>query len=345
MAISTTKAGPQRHRAPLVSVIIPTHNRSDLVADAIDSVLEQGYNSIEIIVIDDGSTDNTEQVVSAFGGRVRYVFQQNRGPAAARNAGIECANGEFVALLDSDDYWLAGKLTKQMTVFEKEPSLDLVFGLERAVDKAGNPLGVPPPRAREWRLRRLPVRFPAYACEGDLVKGLISCAHVIGHGSVVLRRSSVQAIGGYDEHLQICEDFDLWLRFALAGRSLGFVDDVVYCTRRHGPQLTAQPVALLNARIHVILKALGDERFPDSAKGQADYTIAGHCKTVGDYLFARGRTRDARGWYLRAMKHCWRLGQCAAWLCTLLGRFGRIAVAYLNRGSDIFRTDRYRQTE
>ncbi|MBL4672696.1 MAG: glycosyltransferase family 2 protein, partial [Arenicella sp.] len=97
-----------------ISVIIPTFNRQDDVVEAIQSVLDQGDFDIEIIVVDDGSTDQTRQQVRRFGGACRYVFQPNGGPSAARNAGLKLAKGELISFLDSDDLWLFGKVEKDL---------------------------------------------------------------------------------------------------------------------------------------------------------------------------------------------------------------------------------------
>ncbi|MBD1877295.1 glycosyltransferase family A protein [Coleofasciculus sp. FACHB-T130] len=113
----------------LISVIIPVYNCERYLAEAIESVLAQTYQSIEIIVVDDGSTDGSAEVAKRFGSLVRYYFQTNSGSAAARNHGIELSQGNFFAFLDADDLWVEDKLASQMTAFESEPELDLVFGL------------------------------------------------------------------------------------------------------------------------------------------------------------------------------------------------------------------------
>ena len=104
---------------PLFSVVIPTYNRARLVCEAIDSVLMQNIADIQIIVIDDGSTDDTKSALARYGPLIQYAFQENRGPAAAKNAGIRLAAGEFVSFLDSDDIWLAGKLETEVGLFRE----------------------------------------------------------------------------------------------------------------------------------------------------------------------------------------------------------------------------------
>ncbi|MCK4819314.1 glycosyltransferase family 2 protein, partial [bacterium] len=108
---------------PNVSVIIPTCNRAEYITQAIDSVLAQTYTDYEIIVVDDGSTDNTKEVMEPYMDRIRYIYQENAGVSAARNTGIKAAKGDWVAFLDSDDEWLPGKLAVQIRAVERHPQL------------------------------------------------------------------------------------------------------------------------------------------------------------------------------------------------------------------------------
>ena len=111
---------------PKVSVVIPTYNRQRLVQDTIDSVLRQTFGDLELIVIDDGSTDDTRRVLQdRYGTRIRYVYQENQGESAARNHGIALAGGEYVAFVDSDDLWHPQKLERQVEVFEADPGIGL----------------------------------------------------------------------------------------------------------------------------------------------------------------------------------------------------------------------------
>lgn len=113
---------------PLISTIIPVYNGERYISEAINSVLQQTYNPIEIIVIDDGSTDKTAEVVKSFGSVLKYFYQENSGTATARNSGISLAQGNFFAFLDADDLWVENKLKLQMEIFHNNPEVDLVFG-------------------------------------------------------------------------------------------------------------------------------------------------------------------------------------------------------------------------
>ena len=110
-----------KEKNPLVSVVIPTYNRAWVIKEAVDSVLAQDYKDFELIIVDDGSTDNTSDVLASYGEDVRVLFQENRGVSAARNRGVAEASGHFVAFLDSDDLWLPKKLSIQVEFFSKTP--------------------------------------------------------------------------------------------------------------------------------------------------------------------------------------------------------------------------------
>ncbi|NEP81377.1 MAG: glycosyltransferase family 2 protein, partial [Okeania sp. SIO3B3] len=122
---------------PRVSVIIPVYNGDRYISQAIESVLVQTYRSYEIIVIDDGSTDNTRLVLEPYIEDIRYVYQENQGVSAARNHGIDLARGELIAFLDADDFFLPDKLTGQVGVFDAQPNLGIVHSGWRRVDRDG----------------------------------------------------------------------------------------------------------------------------------------------------------------------------------------------------------------
>src|SRR5262245_49416395 len=129
--------GDGRGEPGLVSVIIPSYNRAYIVGQAIESVLRQTYRPLEVVVVDDGSSDNTRAVVEQYGPPVRYFRQANAGVSAARNAGFRQARGAFVALLDSDDRWLPWKLSAQVALLRRFPEVGMVWTDMAAVDEKG----------------------------------------------------------------------------------------------------------------------------------------------------------------------------------------------------------------
>src|SRR5262249_441294 len=135
-----TASGGAPSALPLVTVVIPTYNRADLLPDAIESVLAQSYKPIEIIVVDDGSTDDTRAVATRFGDRIRYVYQENAERAAARNHGLRLACGDFIAFLDSDDYWDHDKIESDVSVLAEHTGTGVVYSDLEIVDLHGRHL-------------------------------------------------------------------------------------------------------------------------------------------------------------------------------------------------------------
>ena len=185
---------------PLVSVIIPCYNAAALVGRAVDSVLSQAWPDLDLVVVDDGSSDTTVSVLSAYGERLRLVRQPNGGPAAARNLGLTHATGKYVAFLDADDWWELGKLTEQVAVLEARPEIGFCSTATRVVDSAGRTVG-------DWPCASCAEPMPdALFMSGALVSGSTS--------GVMARRTLIQELGGFDASLRGFEDPDLWIRLA-----------------------------------------------------------------------------------------------------------------------------------
>ncbi|MGH7963598.1 MAG: glycosyltransferase family 2 protein [Candidatus Binatia bacterium] len=181
---------------PTVSVIIPTYNRRDVIREAIASVLAQTYQDFELIVVDDGSEDGTAEAVCKVVG-VRYLYQSNRGVSAARNCGVALSNGELLAFLDSDDTWQPQKLESQVAFFTAHPQAQIC-------------------QTEEIWLRhgvRVNPQNKHRKSGGDIfARSLELC--LVSPSAVMMRRELFERVGGFDESLPACEDYDLWLRIA-----------------------------------------------------------------------------------------------------------------------------------
>jgi glycosyltransferase involved in cell wall biosynthesis len=182
---------------PLVSVVIPTYNYGRYVAQAVDSALTQTYPAVEVIVVDDGSTDDTRQRLAGYEGRIRYIHQQNQGLSAARNTGIRAATGEFVAFLDSDDAFHPRKLEIQMGVLAADPALGLV-GTASFSDEP-----------RVWVDSLPEPRF-----HHPLTLEEIVFASCFAPSSVLARKECFKRVGLFDTALRSVEDRDMWIRIA-----------------------------------------------------------------------------------------------------------------------------------
>jgi glycosyltransferase involved in cell wall biosynthesis len=188
---------------PKVSVILPTHNRAEFLRTAIGSVLKQTFQDLELLVVDDNSTDHTRAVVSSFHpDAVRYIrHDQTRGGAAARNTGIRCATAEFVAFLDDDDEWLPEKLATQLAVLETSPQpVGGIYSGYLIVDRASGQV----------------INQKVADKRGDLSHALLLNNCVGGTSSVGLKKACLEEVGLFDERLPSFQDYDLWIRFAKA---------------------------------------------------------------------------------------------------------------------------------
>lgn len=185
---------------PTVSVVIPAYNAAWCVRRAIDSVLAQDYRDYELIVVNDGSTDDTAAVLTGYGDAIRVVHQANAGLSSARNAGIGAARGEFVAFLDADDWWLPNKLTRQVALMRQRPELGFSSTAARVEDPDGKLVNI-------WACARWQGSFLAHLFGSN--------ADVAGSGSAVIaRRTLFDQTGGFDETLRSLEDIDMWMRLA-----------------------------------------------------------------------------------------------------------------------------------
>lgn len=184
-----------------VSAVIPTYNGTRYLADAVKSVLAQTYEVLEIIVVDDGSREDIEKIVSPFFPRVRYVRQENAGPAAARNYGISLAKGDVIALLDDDDVWHPAKTAEQLKVLTNNPKCGLVYSYPELIDEYGE---VIPNEA--------PGEFPS----GRVYREFLTRNMITTPTATMIRREVFHEIGFFDENKECisCEDYDLWLRIA-----------------------------------------------------------------------------------------------------------------------------------
>ncbi len=204
----------------LISVIVPTYNCARFLPESLGSVLSQTYDFYETIVVDDGSTDNTKAVLNPFMQKIKYIhLEQNRGLPAARNAGIQSAQGKYIAFLDADDLWLPEKLQTDRESFNKYPDVGMVYSRHINIDEKGYALG-------DGRRKRLP--------SGNIFIRLFSEQNFIISSSVVVRKDVFETTGLFDEQLFNCQDWDMWLRIAFYFKVAGINKPMV--KYRHNPR-------------------------------------------------------------------------------------------------------------
>jgi glycosyltransferase involved in cell wall biosynthesis len=265
----------------VVSAIIPTYNRADFVARAIDSALDQqlpAHAEVEVIVVDDESTDATPQVAARFGARITYLRQANRREGAARNAGAARASGTYFAFLDSDDYWLPGKLAADLARFTQADAPALVYSRGRNVDPADRFIGE----------RRLSTP------QGDVFWHLAREAF-IPMSTVGVRADAFRVCGGFveDRDLSGTADWELWMRLA-ARWPVGFVDRVGTCIRVHERNMSADPRYMERAMLAGVRHALADPVIAERARGRERFIRA--CMYVTIALNAYANRRRGRSW-------------------------------------------------
>lgn len=184
---------------PLVSIITPTYNRDDFISFAIDSVLKQTYSNFELIIVDDGSTDNTGVVVKKYlnDTRIKYIWQENRGQSVARNKGLDLSTGEYVCFLDSDNVYETTKLEIQVRILNMSPVVDIVYGSEELIDEDGKLI-------KKKNMR----------CYSGVIYEKLLLDNFIGMNTTLVRRKCFVEMGGFDETIKVADDYDLWLRFS-----------------------------------------------------------------------------------------------------------------------------------
>jgi len=271
--------------APRVSVVVPCYNAERYLAEALDSALAQKDIAIEVLVADDGSSDGTSDVLARYGDRVGVLHQDHRGPSAARNACLAASRGEYVALLDADDRFRPGKLARQAAVLDARSDVGLVYTGWDVIDGAGTPLP-----HQGWSRE-----------EGDVRRRLLlgNLAHPV---AVMLRRAPIAAVGGFDESLQVNEDWDLFLRLALRGMRWVCLDEALGEYRVHGGQSHRRVRLVYDTRLRILERVFADPDLPaDLRDTRSDAFHEAHLVGAAE-LFAAGQTAEAQAAFLAAVR-------------------------------------------
>ncbi|MCG6892303.1 MAG: glycosyltransferase [Desulfobacteraceae bacterium] len=264
-----------RDMPPQVSVVIPTFNRGWVVGEAVESVLSQTYDLYELIVVDDGSDDETADVLAGFGERLTMIRQQNRGVSAARNAGAAASTGRLLAFLDSDDLWLPEKLAVQVDFMERRPEAR-VCQTEEIWIRNGS-------RVNPKRRHRKP---SGLIFEESLTLCLVSPS------AVMIRRNLFERYGGFDESLPACEDYDLWLRIGCRWPVYRIDRPLVVKRGGHADQLSRQP-GLDRYRVRSLLRLVESGRLTPTQRRAAAAVLAEKAAVYATGCRKRGRVDEA----------------------------------------------------
>ncbi|KAB2837030.1 MAG: glycosyltransferase [Candidatus Brocadia sp.] len=274
----------------LVSVIIPTYNCARFLMESVGSVLSQTYQPYEIIVIDDGSTDNTKEVLQPVMQRIKYVqLEQNKGSPVVRNIGIQAAQGEYVAFLDADDVWLPEKLQTDRECFDKHPDVGMVYSKHINIDEKGVVF-------HGAMKKRLPC--------GKIFVQLFSEQNFIITSSVVVRKAVFETTGLFDEQLVNCQDWDMWLRIAFYFQIAGI--DKPLIKYRHNPySLSKNRDNVLKYQKLVIDKIYHMFNNKENGMSEKRYKkrLALHYAKTGRYYLRIGDKRLAHENFRLSVKH------------------------------------------
>ena len=240
------RAGQNASNMPTVDIIIPAYNAARYLATALDSVVAQTYTDWRILLVDDGSTDNTPEILAPYreqlGDKLQYIPQPNGGLPAARNRALRESTAEFLALLDADDVWLPDRLEKTMLRFRERPQAGLAYGFVITIDPAGRQL--------ETFATRAPVS------EGFLAPQIYMRLIDLPCPSITFRRTCIDTVGFFDENLKATEDRDLCLRIALRFEVI-LVPHIIAFYRTSPASMSTDPERMLRAQLQFVEKHFG----------------------------------------------------------------------------------------
>ena len=270
---------------PTVSVIIPTYNRAGMLKEAIDSVLTQEYSGFELIVVDDGSTDETSQLLEDYDAKIKHIRQSNQGVSAARNRGIAAASGEFIAFLDSDDLWLPQKLSTQVKFFSDHPDAVINQTEERWIR---NGVRVNPKKRH--------LKFSGMIFERSLALCLVSPS------AVMIKKSLFDTVGVFDEDLPACEDYDLWLRISCR-YPVHLIETALIIKRGGHEDQLSRAAGLDKYRIRSLVKLLESHLLAPQQQRVVIDTLYEKCTVYAGGCRKRGREEEAETYYQLADRY------------------------------------------
>ena len=263
-----------------ISVVIPTYNRVTFLKDAIDSVLAQTFLDFELIVVDDGSTDDTPKLLSSYNNKVRVITQTNQGPSAARNRGIETAKGEWIAFLDSDDVWKPDKLKKQVQFITDNPDTK-ICQTEEVWIRSGK--RVNPKKKHEMH-------------SGWIYEKCLPLC-IVSPSSVMIHQDVFERIGLFDETMLACEDYDLWLRVTPHYPVFLVREQLIVKQGGHDDQQSRTIESLDCLRIKAMVKSLESEGLSKSQHEAAVLELNKKCRVYGNGCIKRDKNEEGEEYF------------------------------------------------
>ena len=257
----------------MVSVVIPAFNMALFVRDAVESVFNQTYTDYELIIVDDGSSDNTEEILQLYAGRIRYFKQTNAGVSAARNRGIQEAKADYVAFLDADDLWLPDKLELQMQAFDNQKDLALVA--------CGYSV-----RGRDGKIVIRDVLRKNYPTRKELFQALSICQLIPGCASgVVVKKKCFSEVGNFDTTLRVGEDWDMWLR-VVSQYNAYFIEQILVVIRQANNDKTNRTAKDEEYYVQRVIKKTVKTGFQNRARAALYARLGSSALSTGDAMQA-----------------------------------------------------------
>lgn len=283
---------------PQVSIIIPTYNHARFVAQAVESALAQTYADLEVIVVDDGSTDHTQAMLSGYGARINCIYQENQGLSAARNRGISAARGEYLLFLDADDLLPPNKLELQVPVLDAQRDCGLVYSGFQHIDESGTQV------LHEVRPRK----------QGYLLKDLLHRSFFFPPGAAVVRRECLERVGLFDASFPAAADTDMWIRIARADYAFGYVDQPLFQYRVVRGSMSSQIANQARDEFARLDKFFADPELSDDIKAlEAEAYSVLHYEFAAKYYHA-SKVDLGRDHLRKAISTCPSLASDKEWL-------------------------------
>jgi glycosyltransferase involved in cell wall biosynthesis len=332
---------------PTVSVIIPVYNQMQFVSQAIESVLAQTFIDYEIIVINDGSTDNTAEVLANYEKHIRLITQTNAGLSAARNSGLTIARGEMIGFLDADDLWYPGMLSTMVAHLRRNPHIDLVCGAWDVIDEKG----------RIIKPLNKPSNFKAKV-QADFLRAVATGNLFLVH-ALLIRHKCFECCGAFDPDLRAVEDWDMWIRLAAHGHKADLIDVPVARYRRHKGNMTYEPHRMEQASRQLLTRLFLNPQLAPRIADLQDHayidswlTIADFCHTAGLEAETRRYVKMAYELYLKAPKNTERslhhfnrllgLPETEAFMQLIVAATPKVLIQYyLSKGRQVLRRGHY----
>jgi glycosyltransferase involved in cell wall biosynthesis len=266
----------------LVSIIMPVYNRETFLNLAIISALSQTYKDIELVIIDDGSTDSSRDIIRKFSNsyprRIVPLFQEHLGPTVARNNGIKKASGGFIAFLDSDDLLMPGKISRQIDIYSSCPSFSFIYTGYNLIDTNGK------------EFQRI---YPDRYFSGNIYKKLWIKDNFISGGTIMVKKNNLHDVGLFDESLTGAENLDLRIKLSKIG-PVGFVNDILYSYRRHDSNLSSNTTSMTANYLNMVANHFGVDGIKNRSLWKSVMSV---------YFSKEGNRYFALNNYIEAKKH------------------------------------------